>query len=147
MKKIFSVLILALIFLSACRYEEPSFSLHSPEHRLIGYWSLQNVYKNGVAIDSVELYANAVGNYYAFFYDGPFSVTAYIDGILTESVKGGWEFQNKHKELLLDFTLKNHRYAYTAEIKKLTMKQLKYEYKDENGNVWKLEFYSRSRNN
>ena len=144
MKKIFPVLILAALFLNACRYEEPVFSLHSPEYRLIGYWSLQTIYKNDVIIDSVELHANAVGNYYAFFYDGPFAVTAYIDGVLTESVKGSWSFQNNYKQLNLDFVLKNHHYVYTADIIKLSMRELKYEYEDEDGNIWRLEFYSRS---
>jgi len=144
MKKIFPILLLAVIFLNACRYEEPSFSLHSPEYRIIGYWSLQSVFKNEVAIDSVELYANAVGNYYAFFYDGPFAVTAYINSVLTESVKGSWGFQNNYKQLNLDFVLKNHHYVYTADIIKLSMREMKYEYEDEDGNIWRLEFYSRS---
>ena len=144
MKKVFSTLVLAALFFSACRYEEPSFSLHSPEYRIIGYWALQNVYKNEVAIDSDELYANVPGNYYAFFYDGPFAVTAYIDGVLTESVKGTWQFLNNYKQLDIDFVLKNHHYEYTADIIKLSMREMKYEYEDEDGNIWRLEFYSRS---
>ncbi len=145
MKKIIPFLLIILVgIFVGCRYEEPGGSLKSPENRLIGYWFLQAVYKNDVQMDSVkDVLANQPGNYYSFHFDGPFAVTALIDQTIEESVRGDWKFENKKKSLNLVFVLHSVYYNYTADIIKLSGQELKYRYRDERGNTWRLHFYKR----
>ena len=144
MKRLFPALYLLAVLFSGCRYDEPSFSLNSPENRLIGYWLLQVVEKNGEKItDPGEYFANKPGNYYSFFFDGPFAVTTMVDKLPIESVKGIWILTDKNRKLDINFTLKNREYIYIADIIKLSNKELKYKYIDSEGNKWYLEMYKR----
>ena len=47
----------------------------------------------------------------------------------------------------MDFKLKTQRYYYVADIKKLSKKELFYEYDDDYGNHWRLELACISRVN
>lgn len=147
MKKVLFCCLWVAIALSAasCRYEEgPFISFRSSEERLVGYWKLVTVYKNGDRIDSTEVLPNNPGNYYAFFIERMISVTALDNNVWYESVYGGWDFEDKNKEMYIKFLLKNKTYEYTAVIKRLTRDKLIYEYDDEKGNHWRCEFDSRS---
>lgn len=137
--------VLMAVSFTSCKYDEgPFLSFRTAEERLVGYWKLANVQKNGVDMDSTELIANNPGCYYAFFSERMISVSA-LDGTLwRESEYGSWDFQNRNKELYVNFLLKNKRYAYTAVIKRLTRDQLIYEYYDAYNNLWRFEFESRS---
>lgn len=147
MKKIvlyFLFVAVAAIFVS-CKYEEgPFISFRDAEERIVGYWKLADVYVNGEPADSTAILPNRPGNFYSFFIERMISLTALDGTIWYESVYGGWEFENKNKELYVAFTLKNKKYEYTAVIKRLTRDELVYEYDDENGDHWRLEFDSRS---
>lgn len=148
MKKTIFISLLAALLCTSCRYEEPTVSFYSPESRLIGYWDLQNTYKNGVKLTEEE--CSVLPNkpesytYYSFFYDGLMDVTSYISGVTQVSTFGTWKFTNKQKDLEITVKLKNRTYSYTAEIIKLSRKELKYRYVDNNGDTWQLEMYSLS---
>ncbi len=148
-KKLFLYCMLALTGLTfvSCRYDEgPFISFTKPEDRLVGYWKLKEVYCNGAKMDSATVFANQPGNYYAFFFEGMASVSA-LDSTMNiweESDYGGWQFENRCKEIYVIFSLKHRKYEYTAVIKRLTRDDLIYEYNDNNGDRWRLEFESRS---
>lgn len=143
MKKIIPFMAIIALLMTACRYDEPVFSLTSPENRLVGYWNLQGVKLNNVALDSAVNNANKPGNYYSFFYDGPMSVTAFISNQIFESTEGEWSFKNKYRELNINFVLRGQRFNYVADINKLSKRELKYTYKDNHGDEWQLTFYKR----
>ena len=129
----------------SCRYDEgPFVSFRKAEDRLVGYWKLADVYKNGEAVDSTNVLPNRPGNFYAFFTERMISVSALDGTTWYESVYGGWEFEDHNKELYVTFVLKNKKYEYTAVIKRLTRDELVYEYDDEKGDHWRFEFDSRS---
>ena len=149
MKKSLYFLIVALLFsCGACRYEEgPGISFRKPEDRIQGYWLLQKVYKNGEQIVNAEDITDismAVGTYYSFFFDGYLAVTVYDNGVMRESPTGRWLFQNGEKELLLDFVLIDNHYEYVAKINKLSYNELRYEYKDDKGDTWKLVMFKQT---
>jgi len=147
MKKIafYGMLLFLTVVTSSCRYDEgPYVSFVNPEERLVGYWKVDAVYKNGERLDSSDVLPNNVNAYYAFFIERMISVNVLEGTTYYESVYGSWEFQNHEKELMISFVLRNKHYSYTAVIKKLTKKILIYEYYDDKGDKWRLEFYSRS---
>ena len=125
MKKIILFCLLALTGLTfvSCRYNEgPFISFTKPEDRLVGYWKLKDVYCNGAKMDSTTVFANQKGNYYAFFFEGMMSVSA-LDSTMNlweESDYGGWQFENRCKEIYVIFSLKHRKYEYTATIKRLS---------------------------
>ena len=147
MKKIaFSILILLVAFTSvSCRYDEgPYISFINPEERLVGYWKLDAVYLNDNKIDSTDVLPNKPGCYYAFFTERMVSVSALQGTTYYESMYGEWALQNHEKELYVNFVLRNKRYTYTAEIRKLSKKILIYEFYDDQGDKWRFEFFTRS---
>lgn len=145
-KRIIWILLLSLVIAtSSCRYEEgPYVSFTSPETRLVGYWKLSKVELNGTEVETTSNQSALPGNYFAFFIERMLSVTTVKDGVILESVSGYWEFQNHEKELIINFVLANKEYSYIATIKRLTKKELVYEYVDQYGDTWKLTFDSRS---
>lgn len=146
MKKIWFICF-SVILLTGCRFTEgPFISFNDCDTRITGYWQLGNSYCNGVAIDrTTNMDVNRPGSYYAFFGEGTLSVTALHNGITRESPAGNWFFANKKRNKLdIYFMFMAKEYHYVADIKKLTLKQLIYEYDDIDGNHWRLEFYTRS---
>ncbi len=146
MKKSLYFLIVALIFsCSACRYEEgPGISFRKPETRIQGYWQLQKVYKNGEQVVETEDIARSIGAYYSFFFDGYLTVTVNDNGTMRESPTGRWLFQNGEKDLLIEFVLIDNHYEYVAKVNKLSYNELRYEYKDANGDTWKLVMFKQT---
>jgi len=140
-----AILIATAILGTSCRYDEgPGISIYSPEYRIIGSWQLNHCYLNGTEVDSTAYTANNSGNYYYIYADYVMSVMAYYNGEIRQSTFGTWYLQNDSKELVLSFTLLGKRYSYTADVKKLTRKELNFEYDDADGNHWRLELGSRS---
>lgn len=145
MKKFAFICIVLAVVLSGCKYEEgPFISIREAEARMVGVWELVNVYKNGVEQTETELSANRPGSYYTFYYEGMLSVTAIVNGNIRESNQGFWNFQNNEKEIKVEYQLPGEDYLYEAEIKRLTMSELRYEYTDNEGNLWRFEMYTRS---
>lgn len=152
-KLVIACLLGLIVFgLSACRYPEPSPSIHTPEYRIIGSWKVHSTYFNGTPLDSTNinvldstgLYANNPGTYYYIYADHILNVMAYHNGDFRQSTFSTWVLLNKNTQLALDFTILGRRYSYTADITKLTRKELNYEYDDEDGNHWRLELQSAS---
>lgn len=147
LKKIVIYTLLAVMAATtvSCRYNEgPFLSFRKPDERLVGYWKLKNVYMNGNQIDSTDVLPCQPGSYYAFFTEGMMSVTALKDDIWYESVMGAWAFDDHCKNIEVLFTIKNRKYTYVAEIKRLTRDVLIYEFNDANDDSWRFEFESRS---
>jgi hypothetical protein len=145
MKKIVTLCIAICLLLIGCKYDEgPFISLREAETRLVGVWELVNVYKNGEQITETEISACQPGTYYTFYFDYLLAVTAIIDGNIRQSNQGFWRFQDNEKQLEVDFQLPGETYLYQAEIKRLTMSELRYEFTDDDGNLWRFEMFSRS---
>ncbi len=147
MKKFAIICIFLSVVLGSCKYEEgPFISVREAEARMVGVWELGKVYKNGIEqTETVTgLSANRPGSYYTFYYEGMLSVTAIVNGNIRESNQGFWNFQNNEKEIKVEFQLPGEDYLYEAEIKRLTMSELRYEYTDSDGNLWRFEMYTRS---
>jgi hypothetical protein len=136
MKKI---LVIALLSLLVGSCEE-----WTPEYRIVNSWKLNKVYLNDqeIAAESTNVYANRSGAFYTFFADPIMEVTVLVDGTSKDSYRGSYSLGKKGKTLNVDFLLVGRVYKYTADIEKLTKDELKYRYKDEEGNWWRLEFYS-----
>lgn len=144
-KSVYFLIVALLIGFSSCRYDEgPGISFRKPEDRIQGYWLLQKVYKNGEQVLETEDVSRNIGSYYSFFFDGYLAVTVYTDGTTRESPTGRWLFQNGEKELLIDFVLIDNHYQYVARINKLSYRELRYEYEDENGDTWKLVMFKQT---
>ncbi|MDR2978868.1 MAG: hypothetical protein LBV02_00255 [Bacteroidales bacterium] len=143
MKKSILSLVLVAFILNGCRYEEGVLNFQSPENRLVAeLWILSHVLKDGVEITEVPNDALKINNYYTFYYGGPMSVVTYTEtGQLIENTHGEWAFENKYKKIHIYFILRNKRYTYTARIVKLSAKEFKYRYTDDDGVEWTLEFY------
>ena len=77
--KIVFAAILGLLVITgmSCRYPQPTFSLHTPEYRIVGSWQVTHTYLNGTEIDSTNsdlVYetgyrANIPGTYYYIYAD------------------------------------------------------------------------------
>jgi hypothetical protein len=148
MKKIlfyFCALMLFTTLFTSCRYEEgPYISFLSPETRLVGYWEVGKVLRNGEEYTETSDLAHQKGSYYSFYIERMLEVEAIKDNYLQKSVTGAWDFQNHEKEIYMMFTIQNKKYSYTARIKRLTKYDLEYEYTDENGDVWRMIMNNRS---
>lgn len=145
MNRLYPFLILMILVFTGCKYEEgPFISFREAETRMVGSWKLGRTFKNGEPYADGELSANNPGSYYYFYYEGQMTVSALVNGHVRTSNQGFWRFQNRNKELEISFQLPGETYYYKAVIKKLTMSELRYEYYDSDGNLWRLEFYSRS---
>ncbi|MDR1346445.1 MAG: hypothetical protein LBK03_07060 [Bacteroidales bacterium] len=136
MKKILVIVLLSLLVGSCEEW--------TPEYRIINSWKLNKACLNGqeIAADSTSVHANRSGAFYTFFSDPVMEVTVLINGTTKDSYRGNYSLGKKGKKLYVDFLLAGRAYKYTADIKKLTKDELKYEYKDEGGDLWRLEFYS-----
>ena len=147
-----AILGLLVITGTSCRYPQPSFSLHTPEYRIVGSWQVTHTYLNGTEIDSTNsdlVYetgyrANIPGTYYYIYADYVMQVMTYYNGDIRYSSAGNWYFQNDFKDLVLQFSILGKRYNYVAAIQKLSRRELIYEYDDTEGNHWKLHLNSRS---
>lgn len=152
--KIVFAAILGLLVITgmSCRYPQPTFSLHTPEYRIVGSWQVTHTYLNGTEIDSTNsdlVYetgyrANIPGTYYYIYADYVMQVMTYYNGNIRYSSAGNWYFQNDFKDLVLQFSILGKRYNYVAAIQKLSRRELIYEYDDTEGNHWKLHLNSRS---
>ena len=141
MKRI-ALLLFATLLFCGCRYEESSWSIYSPDERIVGDWRLMVVEKNGqVSVDSIAPLGNKHWNYHFFYIDQQFSVTTTQNSALISSVRGDWSLGNKYRDLTVFYVLDNQRFSYTAQIVKLSNKELKYRYTDANGDKWYLELY------
>ena len=148
MKKTVFFLALTAVLCAGCRYKEgPGISFVAPEYRMMGNWNLERVFLNGEQITETEYLANVPNTYYRFDLDGIVDVMYFYNNAMQSAVYGRWKFQNNCKELVMDIQLKTQKYYYVATIKKLTKKELFYEYDDTFGNHWRLELACLSRVN
>lgn len=148
MKRIIILLALAVVCCTACRYKEgPGISFVAPEYRITGNWNLERVFLNGTQITESNYLANTPSTYYIFEMDGIVDVLYWYENAMQSAVYGNWHFQNNCKQLVMDFKLRTQRYYYVADIKKLSKRELFYEYDDDYGNHWRLELACISRTN
>jgi len=112
---LFSLLLFFLFTLTSCDKEE----------KLYNTWNLQSVSKNGEPFsDSTQLHLIPNHTYYTFHLANLFEV--YASGI--KSHQGFYLLENS--SLKIRFTLEYRRIEIEAKIKKLTRKELNFEYKD-----------------
>ena len=139
MKKFLLSISLVCLLLTSCI---------SPETRIVSLWELTTVLLNDKVIFETDIYPNTPGTWYSFFDGNMLAVTIFIkkDGNIErrESYTGSWRLENKNKEVVINFTLIDRTYNYTASVKKLTNKQFIYEYYDKDKNHWRFEMISKS---
>lgn len=146
--RFFLVLILASCLCGACRYPEgPGISFIDPEYRIIGNWNLEKVWLNGEEITTTDVIPNRVNNYYMFSSDYILTIYTYYNNAIHYSNYGNWGFKNNCKILAVEYSMMNRKYYYEASVKKLTKKEMIYEYDDEKGNHWRLYLVCLSRTN
>ena len=140
-RNIILLLLLSLAFMMT--------SCEKPELRIVGVWELQNVIKNGTTytkLEDIDHIGNKPTNYYNFGFGGNLVVNTYdsIDEVYAASVTGYWLLSNKNKDLEVSYTISHKNFRYVANIIKLSKKELKYEYTDNNNDKWELQFFYRS---
>lgn len=119
-------------------------NINNPEYRIVGTWQITHTYLNGEEIDSTGYHANKPSTFYYFYPDHPLQVMGYHNNEVRYSTTGFWYFSNKNKNLDITFSFLGNRYRYSAEIYKLTRRELIYDYVDERGNHWRLHLNNRS---
>lgn len=120
-------------------------NINNPEYRIVGPWQITHTYLNGVEIDSTNYYANQPGAFYNFYADHPLEVMNYVNGQVRYSINGFWYFTDDNSKLQISkVNFMGRRYEYTAEIYKLTRRELIYDYYDDNGNHWRIHMNNRS---
>lgn len=143
----------ALFVLAGCRYPEgPGLSFHDPEYRIVGFWQITHTYLNGTQIDSTAstavsetgCLANNPGTYYYIYADYILQVMAYHNGEYRKSTYGNWYFEDNYRNLVMRFTVLGKKYSYTASVKKLSRREMIFEYTDEQNNEWRIVMNSRS---
>lgn len=144
---LFALAFVLLSVVSVSCYDEGG-SRSNYDYRIIRSWQLTHCYLNGTEIDSTNTttyYANDPGSYYYIYADHVLNVMTYHNGLVRQSTAGFWYFPEKDPDhLVMEFSLLGKNYKYTAVVKKLTHKELFYEYDDANGNHWRLEMNNRS---
>lgn len=137
MKNKFNIVVLCLLafVLTSCDFG------NSKSDRLVGYWSLQNVYLNDSVPEAYVYPGDKAGNYYAFYEDNTMSVS-YVKTATTiiESFQGTWEI-GKSKTLVMNFLLMGKRYYRTYKILKLNSAEMRLQYIDDDGGVWTFYLY------
>ena len=145
-------LIIALFFgltaiaASSC-YEEGGArggNINEPEYRIVNSWQITHTFLNGKEITETDYFANKPTTFYYIYADCNLSVMTTFNGQIRESTAGHWILRDHNKYLEMEFTLLGYHYFYQAEIKKLTKRELIYEYDDPEGNHWRLQLNARS---
>ena len=145
MKKIINFFLLfvisSLLFSSCKKYEDgPLLSFSKPENRIRGIWELSSVYKNGhkTFTESPSEVETPDGTWE--LYKSRTVLISYYSGLSCFKSDGSWSFKDDKEKLEITFTT---RYAVLTRIYKilrLTHKEMKLLYTDEEGTEWTLEF-------
>jgi len=127
----FLLFTLLLFTLSSCDKEE----------MLYNTWNLQSVTLNGQALnDSSQFNVIPKYTYYTFFYGNSLTVQTFAEGQITTSSDGFYKLSG-NSTLEMSFTILYKKYIINAKIKKLTKKELNFEYEDK-GNTYFLKLYT-----
>jgi hypothetical protein len=104
-------------------------------------WRLQTVLMNNEPLDdSLQFNVIPKYTYYYFYIENSLNVSTYALGQPVSSADGFYRFTNR-STLEMRFSLLYKRYHITANIKKMTRKELNLEY-EENGNTYLLMLFS-----
>jgi hypothetical protein len=123
--------LLVLVTLTSCDKQE----------MIIKSWNLQSVLMNGEPLDdSLQFNVIPKYTYYSFSYANSLYVSTIAHNKRIESSDGFYKFASK-STIDMRFTLLYNRYDITANIKKLTRRELHLEYEDR-GNNYYLKLYS-----
>lgn len=131
----------AFAWTGCSKYEEgPWISFTKKENRIRGHWELSAVYKDGAKTTSEfpsgvesresvwELYMNKT------------LIITYLEDITYYKSSGSWEFDDDKEKLIANFTTRYSTLSREYTIVKLSTKEMKLRFKDENGITWTLEF-------
>lgn len=146
LKSIVVIILAALSFtVTSCEnYPEGVPSVYSSEYRVINLWQVSHSYINGDTVSKDDPYiAFVTGSYYYIYADNVLTVLGLYNGELRQSTFATWILNPKAKTLELDFNLVSKKYRITADIMKLSRKELIIEFDDENGDHRRLEMFAR----
>ena len=145
MKQIRNILLLllgSLLLFSSCKkYEEgPLLSFSKPENRIRGIWELSSVYKDGHKTDSESPSEVETPDGTWELYKSTTVLITYYNGLNCFKSDGSWSFKDDKEKLELTFTTRYAVLTRTYKILRLTHKEMKLQFTDENGTEWTLEF-------
>jgi hypothetical protein len=126
---------------SCQKYEDgPWISFRKAENRIRGIWELSSVYKNGekTATETPSEVESPDGTW-ELYKSVTVLITYYQNNSILKS-NGSWEFNDNKTILNTTFT---SRYAVVSrkyKILRLTQKEMKLQYTDEQGTQWVLNF-------
>lgn len=130
-----------LLFSSCKKYEDgPFLSLSKPENRIRGIWELSSVYKNGNKSTSETPSEVESPDGTWELYKSKTVLISYYIGTSCYKSDGSWKFKNDKKEVEMTFTSRYSVYTRTYKILRLTHKEMKLLYTDEDDTEWTLEF-------
>ena len=135
---------MAISFTSCENYPEGVPSFYSSEYRIVGSWQVSHTYLNGVEIDSTSFVGYAPNTYYNLYADHVMAVIAQYNGVYRESSFATYILHPKEKTIDFNYTFFGKRYVFTADIRRLSLREFFIEFDDEFGDHWRLEMFSRS---
>jgi len=137
MKKSIIVLVILVLGISGCRYEEGN-ALTNLDKRIAGIWSVSSVYKNDEKTDTESpTLVESKGAVYEF-YKTKILLIRYIHNNVVCQSYGSWEFDEKKKNIELMFLNQYYHISRRYEIVKFKNKELKVRFTDDNGVKWAL---------
>ncbi|MCR4964653.1 MAG: hypothetical protein K6A41_03245 [Bacteroidales bacterium] len=144
------VLVSAVALLCGSCYPEGGGGLVDPDYRIVNVWSLSHAYCDNVEVDSTTFDMDQIyyqgfmpGVLYYIYSDHVMNVLCVYHNQVRQSTFSTWVIDKHEKTLTLDYTLLGRHYAFTADIMKLTRRELFIEF-DEDDHHWRLEMYSQT---
>lgn len=102
MKNTAIFLLLAIIALQGCKYEEgPGISFRSRKERVVNFWKLTTVINNGTDVTSLWFEEILTFKGVEFFKDNTCKIYIFPDFGPTSSISGTWSFTNKDEGLII----------------------------------------------
>ena len=119
-------------------------SLLEPDYRIVNLWSVSHAYCDQVEVDSTtfdmdDIYYQGFmpSTLYYIYADHVMNIHCYYHGQIRQSTFSTWVIDKSEKTLTLDYTLLGRHYSFTADLRKLTRREMVIEFNDE-GRQWRL---------
>ncbi len=141
-KKYIYLIITSLILISvtsSCRYEEgPIFSFTKVENRIRGIWQIVEIQKNGITTYEPASNEEQIDSRLEFYQSRNF-IIHYIDGLNLRNGDGTWEFDDKKRNLIVNYKGKKNTISRIYKIIKFKNNELKLSFTDANDITWTLK--------
>lgn len=135
------LLLSAFVWTGCNTYEEgPWISFTKKENRIRGFWELGAVYKNGVK--TTDEHPSSVESRESVWelYKNKTLLITFLEGETYYKSNGSWKFEEDKENLGVTFTTRYASLTRSYTILKLSNKEMKLKFKDEEGDTWVLVF-------